>query len=113
MPKTSCAVAYAHGDADYNGHYGIRELCDICPLTQIARCASAWRTRNMDQVVTQARGYGTVGEVELTERAIMVSGLDEPPRYALQHRFGFQVDDRAKPHHHKRHGRADTGWPTA
>ncbi|MFB7216427.1 hypothetical protein [Streptomyces sp. NPDC056255] len=21
--KTSCGVAYAHGEADYNGHYGI------------------------------------------------------------------------------------------
>ncbi len=24
--KTSCAVCYAHGLSDYNGHYGIREL---------------------------------------------------------------------------------------
>jgi hypothetical protein len=29
--ETSCAVSYAHGLPDYNGHYGIRELCDICP----------------------------------------------------------------------------------
>ncbi len=34
--KTSCAVAYAHGLPDYNGHYGIRELCDICPKKQIS-----------------------------------------------------------------------------
>ncbi|HXZ72369.1 MAG TPA: hypothetical protein VEH31_16075 [Streptosporangiaceae bacterium] len=27
--KTSCAVSYAHGLPDYNGHYGISELCDI------------------------------------------------------------------------------------
>jgi DNA repair photolyase len=33
--KTSCAVSYAHGVPDYNGHYGIRELCDICPPNQL------------------------------------------------------------------------------
>src|SRR5690606_7577652 len=32
--KTSCAVAFVHGLPDYNGHYGIRELCDICPVRQ-------------------------------------------------------------------------------
>src|SRR5262249_3379988 len=32
--KTSCGVAFAHGISDYNGHYGIREICDICPTAQ-------------------------------------------------------------------------------
>jgi hypothetical protein len=41
--KTSCAVSYAHGLPDYNGHYGIRELCDICPLSQLELCAGAHR----------------------------------------------------------------------
>jgi hypothetical protein len=40
--KTPCGVAYAHGEADYNGHYGVRELCDICPEEQLARCAKTW-----------------------------------------------------------------------
>ncbi|MFF3691422.1 hypothetical protein [Streptomyces sp. NPDC002187] len=39
--KTSCGVAFAHGDADYNGHYGVSELCDICPPEQIALCHAA------------------------------------------------------------------------
>lgn len=39
--KTSCAVSYAHGLPDYNGHYGVRELCDICPLSQLELCAGA------------------------------------------------------------------------
>ena len=39
--KTSCAVSYAHGLPDYNGHVGIRELCDICPLPQLALCEKA------------------------------------------------------------------------
>nr|WP_207386873.1 hypothetical protein [Frankia sp. Cppng1_Ct_nod] len=44
--KTSCAVAYAHGLPNYNGcygHYGIRELCDICPLSQLGRADQALR----------------------------------------------------------------------
>ncbi|SOD67844.1 hypothetical protein SAMN06297387_13617 [Streptomyces zhaozhouensis] len=55
---------------------------------------------------------GATGKVEVTERAIIVEGLDEPPRYHLQHTHGYQCHDRAKPHHHRRHGRADIGWPT-
>ncbi|MBM9508050.1 radical SAM protein [Actinacidiphila acididurans] len=111
--KTSCAVAYAHGEADYNGHYGIRELCDICPPEQIARCAGAWTRPDLGQVTAEARALGATGTVEIDERAIIVEGLDEPPRYFLQHGHRFQVHDRAKPHHHRRHGRAPIGWPTA
>jgi hypothetical protein len=32
--KTSCGVAYADQTPDYNGHWGIREICDICPVAQ-------------------------------------------------------------------------------
>jgi len=39
--KTSCGVSFAHGAPDYNGHWGIRELCDICPTAQQTRCADA------------------------------------------------------------------------
>ncbi|MGH8904733.1 MAG: radical SAM protein, partial [Egibacteraceae bacterium] len=38
--KTSCAVCHAHGRPDYNGHYGIRELCDICPVAQLRLCVA-------------------------------------------------------------------------
>ncbi|NEA48434.1 radical SAM protein [Streptomyces sp. SID10815] len=108
--KTSCGVAYAHGEADYNGHYGIRELCDICPPEQIARCKSAWARPELAEVTKQARALGATGPVEVDERAIIVEGLDEPPRYFLQHGFGYQCHDRAKPHHYRRHGRAPIGW---
>ncbi|WP_432016500.1 radical SAM protein [Streptomyces hydrogenans] len=108
--KTSCGVAYAHGEADYNGHYGIRELCDICPPEQIARCAGAWVKPDLATVTREARGLGAVGEIEIDERAIVVEGLDEPPRYYLQHGFGYQCHDRTKPHHHRQHGRASIGW---
>ncbi|MFG1755375.1 hypothetical protein [Streptosporangium sandarakinum] len=109
--KTSCGVAYAHGEADYNGHYGIRELCDICPVNQLHLCRDAWKRPDEAVVTAQARDLGAVGSVEVTDRAIMVEGLDEPPRYFLQHTHGYQVHDRTKPHHYRRHGRADIGWP--
>lgn len=108
--KTSCGIAYAHGEADYNGHYGIRELCDICPLGQLQLCKAAWQAPDMTMVEEQARSLGAVGEVQLTERAIIVEGLNEPPRYFLQHTHGFQVHDKDKPHRYRRHGRAELGW---
>lgn len=110
--KTSCAVAYAHGEADYNGHYGIRELCDICPETQFGLCASAWKVPDPAIVTEVARTLGAVGDGDVTERAIIVEGLDEPSRYYLQHSYGYQCHDRHQPHHYRRHGRADIGWPT-
>jgi len=108
--KTSCGVAFAHGEADYNGHYGVRELCDICPPKQVALCAKAWSKPDPEQVTRQARALGAVGDVEVNDRAIVVEGLDEPPRYFLQHGFGYQCHDRDKPHHYRQHGRAPIGW---
>ncbi|WP_405057023.1 hypothetical protein OG474_30340 [Kribbella sp. NBC_01505] len=111
--KTSCAVTYAHGEPDYNGHYGIRDLCDICPMSQLAVCASAWKKPDLDTVNSQARQLGATSDVVITDRAVIVEGLNEPPRYWLQHTHGYQVHDAAKPHHHRRHGRADIGWDKA
>lgn len=109
--KTSCAVAYAHGTADYNGHYGIRELCDICPVAQLGRCAAEWAPPDPHAAAALARELG--GRlVAITDRAVVVDGLDEQGRYLMQHSFGFQVHDVTKPHHPHRHGRADIGWPT-
>ncbi|MGW4115287.1 radical SAM protein [Actinosynnema sp. NPDC004786] len=109
--KTSCALAYAHGVADYNGHYGIRELCDICPITQLELCARQWGPPRPDAVAAMAQELG--GRlVAVTDRAVVVDGLDEQARYLMQHLFRFQVHDVTKPHHPGRHGRADLGWPT-
>lgn len=110
--KTSCAVAFAHGMADYNGHYGIRELCDICPAAQVTRCAQAWAAPDpVRAAVLVERWGGTV--VTTTDRALIVAGLDEQRRYLVQHTLGFQVHDVTKPHHRYRHGRADIGYPPA
>ena len=112
--KTSCAVAYAHGLPDYNGHYGIRELCDICPLSQLELCArahqvpTAHQLQDVVRVLPEAKGLVVI---DITERAAVVAGLtEEQPRYYLQHALGFQVHDVRHPHHHGRHGRADIGW---
>jgi hypothetical protein len=108
--KTSCAVTYAHAVADYNGHFGIRELCDICPSVQLRRCADAWIRPEQRRVADMAKQLG--GKlVEVNDRAVVVTGLAEQPRYLIQHTFGYQVHDQAKPHHHRQHGRADIGWP--
>ncbi|WP_280442368.1 radical SAM protein [Nocardia brasiliensis] len=109
--KTSCAVTYAHGVADYNGHYGIRELCDICPAAQLDRCAKTWTRPDIAQVAELAERLGG-SLVEINDRAVVVDGLSEQPRYLMQHSLGYQVHDTAHPHHRNRHGRADLGWPT-
>jgi hypothetical protein len=112
--KTSCAVSYAHGLPDYNGHYGIRELCDICPVRQISHCRSAHRIPSAGEIYKVAGPLpetGSMQVVDITERAAVVSGLDdEQPRYYLQHALGFQVHDVRRPHHAHRHGRAEIGW---
>jgi hypothetical protein len=108
--KTSCGVAYAHGLPDYNGHYGIRELCDICPARQLERCQVAFRQPEQAQVNQMAAGLGATAVPVITDRAIIVEGLDEQRRYLMQHTLGYQVHDAAKPHHYRRHGRAEIGW---
>lgn len=108
--KTSCAVAYAHGAADYNGHFGIRELCEICPAAQVRRCAGEWSRPDPGRVEAMVAAWGG-SLVAITDRAVIVSGLDEQRRYLIQHKLGYQVHDITKPHHPFRHGRADLGHP--
>jgi DNA repair photolyase len=112
--KTSCAVSYVHGLPDYNGHYGVRELCDICPLSQLELCASAHRVPTYEDIRQVARVLPEADHltvVDITERAAVVTGLAvEQARYFLQHALGFQVHDANHPHHANRHGRADIGW---
>jgi hypothetical protein len=112
--KTSCAVSYAHGLPDYNGHVGVRELCDICPVQQFDLCLQAHQVPTRQQIHEVARPLPetrALQVVDVTERAAVVSGLpSEQPRYYLQHALGFQIHDVRHPHVVKRHGRADIGW---
>jgi hypothetical protein len=115
--KTSCAVSYAHGLPDYNGHYGISELCDICPIGQLGLCRRAYRVPTAAQVRDAARALPEASSMVIagiTKRAAVVGGLDsEQPRYYLQHALNFQVHDVGYPHQPYRHGRADIGWKGA
>jgi DNA repair photolyase len=112
--KTSCAVSYTQGLPDYNGHIGIRELCDICPLSQLELCDNAHRVptpEDVHQIAGVLPDTRSIKVVEISPRAAVVSGLKtEQPRYFLQHALGFQVHDERHPHHANRHGRADLGW---
>ncbi|WP_238434943.1 MULTISPECIES: radical SAM protein [unclassified Frankia] len=112
--KTSCAVSYVHGLPDYNGHYGVRELCDICPVGQMRRCRDAHQVPSAEQLVALASTVPDAGGLEvldITDRAAVVAGLPhEQPRYFLQHALRFQIHDLRHPHYAGRHGRAEIGW---
>jgi DNA repair photolyase len=110
--KTSCGVAFAHRIADYNGHYGVREICDICPAAQLALCSSAHRRPELHHVRELARlAKLDLESISIDDRRIEVTGSSEQQRYFIQHSLNYQVHDRAYPHLHQRHGRAEIGWP--
>jgi hypothetical protein len=108
--KTSCAVAYAHKTFDYNGHFGIKELCDICPRAQVGRCREKWRIPDSSEVDAFVHRLGGTNASSIDSRAAYVTGIDEQRRYFIQHSLGYQIHDRRHPHHLHRHGRADIGW---
>ena len=109
--KTSCGVAYAHGIADFNGHFGIGGICDICPAKQVIICKAAHRTPERQRVLDLAMTAGIETEhLEVESGRIPVSGSTEQQRYFIQHALGFQVHDKAHPHFPGRHGRAEEGW---
>ncbi|MEQ1808652.1 MAG: hypothetical protein ABL889_01910 [Terricaulis sp.] len=112
--KTSCGAAFAHAIPDFNGHYGIREICDICPVAQIAICAEAHRRPSQEEAHALGSAVGLdPSTVIVTESHILVRNSTEQQRYAMQHRLNFQVHDEVHPHHSRRHGRADVGWSAA
>jgi DNA repair photolyase len=109
--KTSCGVAYAHSIADYNGHFGVHEICDICPSAQLGLCAAAHRRPQLQQVEFLANIAGIDPRtISIDERRIKVSNSTEQQRYFMQHSLNYQVHDEAQPHHFGRHGRAEVGW---
>lgn len=108
--KTSCAISYAHKAADYNGHYGIQELCDICPENQKKICSTAWRIPDIQEVAVIAGRVGITQTPIISKRAITFRAIPEQERYYVQHSLGFQCHDSLKPHHRYLHGRANIGW---
>jgi hypothetical protein len=105
--KTSCGVAFGHQQPDYNGHFGITELCETCPSSQLSICKAAWKKPDQSRLQQMCSDLGADGEAQITARAIIVRGLDEQRRYFMQHSLGYQVHDADKPHHYDRHGRAE------
>lgn len=107
--KTSCGVSAAHQVADYNGHWGVQELCDICPNAQRQLCADAHRTptgQDIDDIM-QRLGFDS--------RHLIVDGhvwttLPEQQRYAIQHALGFQTWTLDNPHFKGNHGRSLHGY---
>lgn len=108
--KTSCGVSYAFKVSDYNGHYGIRELCDICPPDQVTRCRKAWHPPSERSVALLALKVGCNDKPSITNRAILFPSMEEHKRYFIQHSLNYQVHDSKFPHHYGRHGRAENGW---
>ncbi|GGM23389.1 hypothetical protein ACFFX1_10570 [Dactylosporangium sucinum] len=108
--KTSCGVGYAHGAADYNGHWGVPGLCDICPAKQQRRCAAAHTTPTpaaLDAVLGRLGFTGVPYRID--EGHIWVSGLTEMQRYPIQHLLGFQIWNVDSPHFDGAHGRSPLG----
>ncbi|MDQ7911153.1 hypothetical protein RB614_42355 [Phytohabitans sp. ZYX-F-186] len=104
--KTSCGVAFAHDAPDYNGHWGVRELCDICPAAQQRRCMDDYREptpADMDAVLAQL-GYTT--DYVIDDGHVWTHGLGEQRRYAIQHTLRHQIWELDQPHYLHAHGRS-------
>lgn len=109
--KTSCAVAFAHGEPDYNGHFGIEQICDICLAGQVEVCSAAHTPPKLDQIRKLAMHVGLdTHSIEIFRSHVVVQNSTEQQRYFIQHATGFQVHDRVHPHLPDRHGRAEEGW---
>jgi len=104
--KTSCAVAYVHGVHDYNGHYGIKEICDICPESQKKICSSNFKKPTTKLIANQCNKIEVSSSYKLYDSHMVFDDLGESDRYFLQHSLGFQVHDRKHPHLLNRHGKA-------
>lgn len=107
--KSSCAIAYAYSVSDYNGHYGIRELCDSCDTNQRRICKNNWIIpKGIDIQMLLDRLNIDIG-FTVTNRAIVFDKLSEENRYFIQHNLNYQAHSSENPHYTGSHGRADIG----
>ncbi|RJL24036.1 hypothetical protein D5H75_31480 [Bailinhaonella thermotolerans] len=107
--KTSCGVSYAHQVPDYNGHWGVRELCDICPVKQRDLCAADYHDPDRTEFEAVLADLGYTSEYLLDEGRIWTHGLGEQRRYAIQHTLRHQIWELDQPHMLHAHGRSLTG----
>ncbi|MHB1612339.1 MAG: hypothetical protein ACYCT0_11695 [Sulfobacillus sp.] len=106
--KTSCGVAFAFRAPDYNGHWGVREICDTCPVSQQKICADAYTPPEDEDFAELLAHYGYVSPFMVQDGHVWTSDLGEQRRYHLQHTLGFQVWDIDSPHFKNNHGRSPT-----
>jgi hypothetical protein len=101
------------GGPDYNGHWGVSELCGICPVAQQGLCRDAHRPVTEDQLrrVLSQLGYDTPALVDGGH--LWTHGLTDQQRYPIQHQLGFQVWDLGLPHFADAHGRSLLGYQPA
>jgi hypothetical protein len=107
--KTSCGVAYAHQAADYNGHWGVRELCDICPTAQQRRCADDHTQPTPVDMQRTLDQFGYESRFVIEDGHVWTHGLGEQRRYALQHTLRYQMWELDQPHFLHAHGRSLNG----
>jgi DNA repair photolyase len=107
--KTSCGVSAVHNVADYNGHIGVPEICDICPAAQLRRCQNAHQQPSPAQFQAALDQLGYTTHFMPDDGHIWTHGLTEQQRYPLQHRFGYQIWELDQPHLLHAHGRSLTG----
>ncbi|HLL68044.1 MAG TPA: hypothetical protein VK453_20355 [Micromonosporaceae bacterium] len=107
--KTSCGVAYAHEAPDYNGHWGVREICDICPESQRKRCADDYRRPAPSEVQGALDLFGYDSHYLIDEGHVWTHGLGEQRRYAIQHTLRHQIWELDQPHYLHAHGRSLLG----
>lgn len=104
--KTSCGVSFAHGAPDYNGHWGVRELCDICPAAQQLRCAEDHHQPTPAVMDAVLANLGDQSEYVIEDGHVWTHGLGEMRRYAIQHRLRYQIWELDQPHYSHAHGRS-------
>lgn len=107
--KTSCGVSFSHKLPDYNGHFGIQDLCDICPEGQFHVCQINHKMPTEEEITANASKIA-VQDLDFhfdKDRSIIVNSLNEEDRYFMQHTLNFQVHSIDYPHKIGQHGRAD------
>lgn len=110
--KTSCGVAYAHDAPDYNGHWGVQELCDICPTVQRQRCADNHSTPTAADLDAVLDLLGYESHYVIDDGHVWTHGLGEQKRYAIQHTLRHQIWELDQPHFTHAHGRSLRGHIT-
>jgi DNA repair photolyase len=111
--KTSCGVSFAHQVADYNGHWGVQELCDICPVSQRNLCAIDHRQPSHHEFKSVLAGLGYASDYLIEDGHVWTHGLGEQRRYAIQHALAYQVWELDQPHLLHAHGRSLTGYDSS